>query len=58
MEQAPGPAFDRRALLRNAALLGISVPALSALLQACADSPTGSGGGHDGPFGSASETID
>ena len=45
MEQAPGPAFDRRALLRNAALLGISVPALSALLQACADSPTGTGGG-------------
>ena len=26
MEQTPGPAFDRRALLRNAALLGISVP--------------------------------
>jgi spermidine/putrescine transport system substrate-binding protein len=45
MEQAPGPAFDRRVLLRNAALLGISVPALSALLQACADSPTGTGGG-------------
>ncbi len=40
-----GVRFDRRALLRNAALLGISVPALSALLQACADSPTGSGGG-------------
>ena len=42
MERARGPEFDRRALLRNAALLGISVPALSALLQACADSPTGS----------------
>ncbi len=42
------PTFDRRALLRNAALLGISVPALSALLQACADSPTGSGGGTGG----------
>ena len=50
MEQTPGPAFDRRALLRNAALLGISVPALSALLQACADSPTGTGGsGGDSP---------
>ena len=50
MEQTPGPAFDRRALLRNAALLGISVPALSALLQACADSPTGAGGaGGDNP---------
>jgi spermidine/putrescine transport system substrate-binding protein len=48
MEQAPGPAFDRRALLRNAALLGISVPALSALLQACADSPTGAGGSGGG----------
>jgi spermidine/putrescine transport system substrate-binding protein len=48
MEQAPGPAFDRRALLRNAALVGISVPALSALLQACADSPTSSGGGGGG----------
>ena len=48
MEQAPGPAFDRRALLRNAALLGISVPALSALLQACADSPTGTGGSEGG----------
>ena len=50
MEQAPGPAFDRRALLRNAALLGISVPTLSALLQACAESPTGTGGsGGDNP---------
>jgi spermidine/putrescine transport system substrate-binding protein len=48
MEQAPGPAIDRRALLRNAALLGISVPALSALLQACADSPTGAGGSGGG----------
>jgi spermidine/putrescine transport system substrate-binding protein len=52
MEQSPRragqPAFDRRALLRNAALLGISVPALSALLQACADSPTGSGKGPGG----------
>ena len=48
MEQTPGPAFDRRALLRNAALLGISVPTLSALLQACADSPTGTGGGNGG----------
>src|SRR6476469_5682177 len=43
MDRAGGPAFDRRALLRNAALLGISVPALSALLEACAKSPTGSG---------------
>ncbi len=42
MDRADGPAFDRRTLLRNAALLGISVPTLSALLQACADSPTGS----------------
>ncbi len=48
MERARGPEFDRRALLRNAALLGISVPALSALLQACADSPTGSGSGGGG----------
>jgi spermidine/putrescine transport system substrate-binding protein len=48
MEQTPGPAFDRRALLRNAALLGISVPTLSALLQACADSPTSSGGDPGG----------
>lgn len=48
MERARGPEFDRRALLRNAALLGISVPALSALLQACADSPTGSGTGGGG----------
>lgn len=45
MERPGGPAVDRRVLLRNAALLGISVPALSALLQACADSPTGAGGG-------------
>jgi len=49
MEQSPGPAFDRRALLRNAALLGISVPTLSALLQACADSPTGAGPSGDTP---------
>ena len=52
MDQVRGsqdrPAFDRRALLRNAALLGISVPALSALLQACADSPTSSGNGGGG----------
>jgi spermidine/putrescine transport system substrate-binding protein len=52
MERAGGPLVrnqvDRRTLLRNAALLGISVPALSALLQACADSPTGSGGGGGG----------
>ena len=49
MQQSPGPAFDRRALLRNAALLGISVPTLSALLQACADSPTGTGPGGGTP---------
>jgi spermidine/putrescine transport system substrate-binding protein len=49
MQQSPGPAFDRRALLRNAALLGISVPTLSALLQACADSPTGAGPGGGSP---------
>jgi spermidine/putrescine transport system substrate-binding protein len=42
MDRTGGPAIDRRALLRNAALLGISVPALSALLEACAKSPTGS----------------
>src|SRR4051794_29129080 len=39
------PALDRRTLLRNAAALGISVPALGALLEACADAPTGSGNG-------------
>ena len=38
------PGVDRRTLLRNAALLGISVPTLDALLAACADAPTGSGG--------------
>ena len=52
MERSGEPLFrkqvDRRTLLRKAALLGISVPALSALLQACADSPTGSGGGGGG----------
>src|SRR5215510_14264826 len=42
---AAATALDRRTLLRNAALLGISVPALSALLQACADPPTGTTGG-------------
>ena len=44
----PRPALDRRTLLRNAALLGISVPALGALLEACADAPTGAGGGGTG----------
>ena len=39
-----GRGVDRRTLLRNAALLGISVPTLNALLAACADAPTGSGG--------------
>jgi len=39
-----GPMVDRRTLLRNAALLGISVPTLSALLQACADAPGGTTG--------------
>ena len=39
-----GPVVDRRTLLRNAALLGISVPTLSALLQACADAPGGTTG--------------
>jgi spermidine/putrescine transport system substrate-binding protein len=48
MDRAGVPRVERRALLRNAALLGISVPALSALLQACADSPTSSGKGGGG----------
>ena len=39
-----GSVVDRRTLLRNAALLGISVPTLSALLQACADAPGGTTG--------------
>jgi spermidine/putrescine transport system substrate-binding protein len=38
-----GPSLGRRTLLRNAAMLGVSVPTLSALLQACANAPTGSG---------------
>src|SRR3954465_7274045 len=43
-----GPSMDRRALLRNAALLGISVPVLSAFLEACAKAPTSSGSGPSG----------
>ncbi len=48
-----GPGVDRRTLLRNAALLGISVPTLNALLAACADAPTGSGGTGGGASGGA-----
>jgi len=48
MDRTERPALDRRALLRTAALLGIGAPALSALLQACADSPTGSAGDSGG----------
>jgi len=51
LDRRPRPALDRRTLLRNAALLGISVPTLSALLQACADSPTSVGGPSGGATG-------
>ena len=34
------PNLDRRALLRGAAALGLGVPAMAALLQACGDSPS------------------
>lgn len=39
-----GPVLGRRALLRNAALLGVGLPALSAFLEACGSSASSSGG--------------
>ncbi|HUZ53008.1 MAG TPA: ABC transporter substrate-binding protein [Streptosporangiaceae bacterium] len=49
--------LSRRDLLRRGALVGISMPVLSAIVAACSSSPAPSGGGSGGGKGGANATI-